>query len=231
MRMRAFLVLALCLCVTPTWALEEFKPLTTLQDAAVATGNGTALDVALYNSVALEVTIATTATVTFEGTVDGSTWASTVCTSIANTSATLVTSATATGTYQCNVAGLSKFRARISSWTSGAVTVKARATTAVISRRGGAGGSGAPTDATYLTTTANGTLSDEVVIGVVDDTVIVANGSTWEAKTLPSCSNGTTSKLLYNSTTNEFSCGTDQDSGAGSGMTHPQVMARASIGF
>lgn len=96
---------------------------------------------------------------------------------------------------------------------------------------GGGGGGGAPTDATYLTTTANGTLSNEVVVGVVDDTTIVGNGSTLEAKTLPSCSNGTTSKLLYNSTTNEFSCGTDQDSGAGSGMTHPQVMARTSVGF
>lgn len=93
------------------------------------------------------------------------------------------------------------------------------------------GSGGAPTDATYLTTTSDGTLSNEVVIGVVDDTTIVGNGSTLQAKTLPSCSNGTTSKLLYNSTTNEFSCGTDQDSGAGSGMTHPQVMARTSLGF
>lgn len=136
------LIVVLVLAAAPAWALEEFKPLATLQDAAVATGNGTALDVALYNSVGLEVTIATTATVTFEGTVDGSTWASTVCTATSNTSATLVTSSTATGTYQCGVAGLSKFRARISSWTSGAVTVKARATTALISRRGGAVGGG-----------------------------------------------------------------------------------------
>lgn len=51
-----------------------------------------------------------------------------------------------------------------------------------------------------------------------DDNVMVANGSTWELKALPDCSNATTSKLLYNITTNAFSCGTDQTS-AGGGIT------------
>lgn len=92
------------------------------------------------------------------------------------------------------------------------------------------GGGGAPTDATYLTTTANGTLTNEVPVGVADDTAIVANGTTWEAKALPSCSNGTTSKLLYDTATNAFSCGTDQG-GAGSGLDHPTVMGRLSLGF
>lgn len=36
---------------------------------------------------------------------------------------------------------------------------------------------------------------------------------------LTSCSNATTDKLLYNSTTGQFSCGTDQTSGGGSGIT------------
>lgn len=36
---------------------------------------------------------------------------------------------------------------------------------------------------------------------------------------LSSCSNGTTSKLLWNSATKRFSCGTDQDSGGGGGGT------------
>ena len=92
------------------------------------------------------------------------------------------------------------------------------------------GGGGAPTDATYVTTTANGTLTNEVVIGVVDDTTFVGNGTTIEAKVLPSCSNGTTEKLLYNAGTNSFSCGTDQG-GAGSGLDHQAVMARVSLGF
>lgn len=50
-----------------------------------------------------------------------------------------------------------------------------------------------------------------------DDSMMVANGTTWQLKTLPSCSNATTSKLLYDTTTNAFSCGTDQTS-AGSGI-------------
>lgn len=83
-------------------------------------------------------------------------------------------------------------------------------------------GSGAPTDATYLTTTANGSLSAEVVTGVVDDTTLVFNGTTAQAKTLPSCSNATTSKLLYNNSTNEYSCGTDQSGGTITG-TDTQV--------
>jgi hypothetical protein len=34
-----------------------------------------------------------------------------------------------------------------------------------------------------------------------DDDTMVGNGTTWESKALPSCSNATTSKLLYNSST------------------------------
>lgn len=52
-----------------------------------------------------------------------------------------------------------------------------------------------------------------------DDNTMVGNGTTWQAKALPSCSNATTSKLLYDTSSNAFSCGTDQDSGAGSGAT------------
>lgn len=58
----------------------------------------------------------------------------------------------------------------------------------------------------------------EGALGVVDDSAYVGNGTTIEAKTLPSCSNATSSKLLYNSSTNTFSCGTDQDSGGGGGL-------------
>lgn len=44
----------------------------------------------------------------------------------------------------------------------------------------------------------------------IEDTTLIGNGTTWQAKVLPSCSNGTTSKLLYDASTNQFSCGTDQ---------------------
>lgn len=48
-----------------------------------------------------------------------------------------------------------------------------------------------------------------------DDNVMLGNGTTWVSATIPSCSNGTISKLLYTSATNAFSCGTDQSSGGG----------------
>lgn len=52
-----------------------------------------------------------------------------------------------------------------------------------------------------------------------DDSVMVADGTTWQRKALPSCANATTDKLLYNATTNEFSCGTDQAAEGGSGIS------------
>lgn len=43
------------------------------------------------------------------------------------------------------------------------------------------------------------------------DGVLIGNGTIWNIKVLPSCSNATTSKLLYDSSTDTWSCGTDQD--------------------
>jgi hypothetical protein len=51
-----------------------------------------------------------------------------------------------------------------------------------------------------------------------DDDTMVGNGTTWESKALPSCSNATTSKLLYNSSTNTWSCGTDNTSSGDAGV-------------
>ena len=60
---------------------------------------------------------------------------------------------------------------------------------------------------TGLTTwAANG-----VPVATATDTVAIS--------VIPSCSNATTSKLLYNSSTQTFTCGTDQTSGAGTGIT------------
>jgi hypothetical protein len=55
---------------------------------------------------------------------------------------------------------------------------------------------------------------------LADNGTIVATGAgSATVATLPSCSNTTTSKLLYNSTTHVFSCGTDQSSGSGATST------------
>jgi hypothetical protein len=92
-------------------------------------------------------------------------------------------------------------------------------------------GGGAPADAKYLVGAANGTLSDEINVGVADNTTIVANGTTWEAKTLPDCDNATTSKLLFDQGTNAFSCGTDQTGSATPGGSDGNVQIKSGSGF
>lgn len=52
------------------------------------------------------------------------------------------------------------------------------------------------------------TADNHLIVGIGTDTNTVS--------LLPSCSNATTSKLLYNNSTHVFSCGTDQTGGAGS---------------
>jgi hypothetical protein len=135
-------IVLVLLVATPTWAqlAPLFKPVHIFQDAAAATGNGTSLQIQGWGSLGLQVIISSTATVTFEGTTDDSNWVSLACTSIASTTGALVTSATTSGLFACNVAGLAQIRARITSYSSGTVTVKGLVTLA--SRKGGSGGGG-----------------------------------------------------------------------------------------
>ena len=61
-----------------------------------------------------------------------------------------------------------------------------------------------------------------------DDGVFVGDSSSaMTSRTLPSCSNSSTSKLLYDNSTNTFSCGTDQNTGTGSIST---VVTRPILG-
>ncbi len=74
------------------------------------------------------------------------------------------------------------------------------------------------------------------LITAADDATMVGNGTTWQSKSLPSCSNSTTSKLLYDTATNSFSCGTDQNAssptfdtiGAGTNTTAAMVIGTGS---
>lgn len=63
---------------------------------------------------------------------------------------------------------------------------------------------------------------------VSDDAVLIGNSaaSGYDQPALPSCSNATTSKLLWNNTTNNWSCGTDQDTGGSSGWTDGGTLVR-----
>lgn len=63
-----------------------------------------------------------------------------------------------------------------------------------------------------------------VAARAVNDVVVGTGVNTTAAKTLPSCSNATTSKLLYDNATQTWSCGTDQ-TGGGSGGTSPYILS------
>jgi hypothetical protein len=94
-----------------------------LQAAAVANGNGTQLDCGGLSNIGVQVTGITTATVNFEATIDGSTWYP--VSALAHASATQVTSTAADGLFRADVRGFLSFRARISGWSVGAITVTA----------------------------------------------------------------------------------------------------------
>jgi hypothetical protein len=71
---------------------------------------------------------------------------------------------------------------------------------------------------TATQTTATTAISITQISGATDDRALIGSGTEWEAKEVPDCDTALTSKLLYDQTTNSFSCGTDQG-GAGTGHT------------
>jgi hypothetical protein len=100
----------------------------TLQNAADATGNGEALVLTdahrgAESRFTLQITGTFTGTVTFEGTVDGTNWQAVGLINYADDAADLT--ATAAGIFYLNCAGLLKFRARVSAYSDGNITVKA----------------------------------------------------------------------------------------------------------
>jgi hypothetical protein len=123
-----------------------------------------------YTGVGVQVTISNTATVTFEVSQNQSTWQEATCVLTSSTSGALTTTATATGTYQCNVAGMTLFRARVSAWTSGTVTVTATATAAIVGKKGG--GSGLDTGSTAFPgspyTGQVAVITDDSTVGACD---------------------------------------------------------------
>jgi hypothetical protein len=149
------------------------------QSAAVATGNGTAMIVAGLGTLGVQVEGITTATVTFEGTIDGATWYSIQAMNVAD--GTVGTTATADGLFIVSVAGLDQFRARISAWTTGTLTVTGRATS-----NSGSGGVSADIDVTTMpanvTTSGTVTASAGTVVATLPNgcgTVALQITGTW----------------------------------------------------
>lgn len=99
----------------------------TLQNAAGATGAGTSIDMRGVRYLALDVAGTFVGTVTFQGSIDGgATWFGIALLKAAD--GTYALTATAAGDFflPYQVAALSDFRANITAWTSGTITVKTR---------------------------------------------------------------------------------------------------------
>ncbi len=96
----------------------------TLQNAVTATGNGTVSIVQGMTTAVVQVSDVFVGTISFDASLDGTTFHAIECFSIGDR-AVSITSTTATGSWRCNVSGISRFRTRVSAYTSGAITVKA----------------------------------------------------------------------------------------------------------
>jgi hypothetical protein len=151
------LVLA-CLIAASAVSAQTTPSVITMQDAATATGNGTSLVVGVSSAapganlgaVGVQIVGTFSATITFEATTDGTNWTSIMATELADDSR--ATTATAAGHYTILYGSAIRIRARISAYTSGTVTVKARlipGLTARLTSGGGGGGSGTVTSVAF----------------------------------------------------------------------------------
>ena len=113
--------------IQSNWLDRVYAKSFTFQSAVVTNTNGTAMTVKGYPTIGLQVTGITTATVTWQGTIDGSTWVSVLATNFTSGSAAATT--TADGVFYANVKGLDQVRAVVSGWVSGTITVSGLAVT------------------------------------------------------------------------------------------------------
>jgi len=121
----------------------------TFHTTEASAANGTAISCAGLAGVGVQLEGISGETITFEGTIDGSTWYA--VRAVNRNDDSVGTTATADGLYFANVAGMDQFRARISTADGGSVTATGygvtiagrmtAAETAVLS---------APTDGTYI---------------------------------------------------------------------------------
>jgi hypothetical protein len=106
-------------------------------DATTATGtlngNGQTLQISTLGraGIAIDLRGTFTATITFQGTIDGTNWFALSATSYtAAVNASVVTQATAVGNFIAQCSGLSAVRANVTAYTSGSINVTLRAVTA-----------------------------------------------------------------------------------------------------
>ena len=99
-----------------------------MQLAIGATGNGTAFTCSEFSegimaTMVMQVKGITSATITFEATIDGTNWVAVQATPL--TTGTAATTTAADGLFRLDCRGLVSVRARISAWVSGTITVTA----------------------------------------------------------------------------------------------------------
>lgn len=104
------------------WLDRTYAKSVTFQSAVVTNTNGTAMTVKGFPTIGLQVTGITTATITWQGTIDGSNWVAVLATSF--TSGSAATTTTADGVFYANITGIDQFRAVVSGWASGTITVR-----------------------------------------------------------------------------------------------------------
>jgi hypothetical protein len=100
----------------------------TFHSGATGTAVGTPADVSGLPTVGIQVTGITTATVTFQGTIDKTNWEAVEAVNMG--SAAVGTQATADGIYSVPTAGLKQLRANITVHTSGEITITGLGTSA-----------------------------------------------------------------------------------------------------
>ena len=100
-----------------------------MQNAATATGNGSAarpvVSISSYQMLTIQVTGISGDTITMEGTIDGTNWYAIEFMDMADSTA-LATTITANGIFRADVTGLEQVRARISTYSAGTITVIGR---------------------------------------------------------------------------------------------------------
>lgn len=128
------------------------------------------ISVAQQGTIGIQLSGTWAGTVTFKasvlsgaGAVD-STFVSRLC--LPSNSGTAVSTATANGAWNCNVAGYTTFRVIFTSYSSGTAVVSYR-NVLTGSNLSGSSSSGAPDNATYITQVVNSTLSAEQAIGAL----------------------------------------------------------------
>lgn len=104
--------------------MSKHEHRTLMQDGAEALGNGTPINCPGHGTCTVQITGITSATVTFEATLDGANWVAVLFTNLNTGNA--ATTATADGIYRASCAGFALVRARISTYASGTIYAHGR---------------------------------------------------------------------------------------------------------